>query len=75
MNPGDRVIMLRYDGWASRGWIGTIADIRMGGNSLSIKWDNGKHLAHKAKDVTILNSENDPNVAFRIHKFEDRRKK
>lgn len=75
MKVGDRITMLRYDGWASRGWTGTVNTIRAGAQSISVKWDNGKHLAHKAKDIRILDSENNPNEAFRMHKFDKEKKK
>ena len=66
--------MIKPDGWASRGWTGTVNAIRTR-ESISVKWDNGKHLAHQTKDVAILGTEDDPNIAFRMHKFNKEKKK
>ena len=69
MKNGDRIIMLTDDGWAQKGWTGTVRQLNPGRPSLSVSWDNGKRLSHQIKDVALISAEKDPNVAFRMHKY------
>jgi len=72
---GDRVIMVRADGWGNKGWTGTVNSTRGGGNSVSVKWDIGKNLAHRAADLAILGTEDNPNIMFRMHKLDKEKMK
>ena len=66
----DRVIMCISDGWAAKGWIGTIPPQRISPrfNGIRVKWDNGKTFRHNRRDLALTNKSNDPNIAFLISK-------
>ena len=63
-----RVRMLKDDGWARKGWSGTLVEIRPSRKFVVIAWENGKTLSHAIEDVIFLDKTNDPNIAFKLHK-------
>jgi hypothetical protein len=67
----DKVLMLKNDGWATKGWIGVIPPQKLtpryGG--IRVCWSNGEELRHSKKDLRILNKNDDPNIAFYLSKL------
>lgn len=71
MKEGDRVVMIRSDGFGREGNIGTISDRHpMGSDSVvRVDWDNGNSYLHDIRDLRSLDKlENNPNLAFLIKK-------
>ena len=66
---GCRVKMIIDDTWARPGWLGVVKEQSKNGQTVRVKWDNGKSLMHQVKNMILLDEEGDPNVAFQIHKF------
>lgn len=61
--------MLKADGWAKRGWVGTLID--KDETSVVAKWDNGQTFCHSIRDVQILDqntSLKDPNIIFLLRR-------
>lgn len=65
---GEKVIMIRNDGWGKPGWIGVIADESRDGNNVRVKWANGKKFNHSRRDMATANSLDDPNIVFLLQK-------
>lgn len=64
--------MLKYDGWADRGWTGVVDEVR-GGGVVFVMWDNKNEgtLAHSSKNlIHEADMGNDPNIVFLMHKRE-----
>lgn len=68
---GDKVMMLRSDGWAKKGWAGTIHK-QENVSLVYIDWDNGKKLCHNRRDIALASEIDDPNIAFLMRKKQRR---
>lgn len=75
MKKGDRVTMLKFDGWAFPGWGGIVIAVSPGRSNIHVKWDNGKTYSHMKKYVRLMGREDGPNIAFLIHKLNKEKKK
>jgi hypothetical protein len=61
----DRVVMLRYDGWANKGWTGIVKEVD--GKSIYVKWDKTyRCLWHVNRNLKRIDG--DPNTAFALYK-------
>lgn len=60
----EKVIMLKFDGWAAKGQIGTVVSCDSSG--VSVRWDSsGRSYWHKSCNVDHLKGAAiDPNLAF-----------
>jgi len=69
---GDRVVMLRSDGFGRKGWLGVVQEegpLRSS-NTIRIRWDNGRTYLHETRNIQRLDSNEtiEPNLAFLMRK-------